>query len=74
MSWAKLSDTICFDPRVLDAGDEAFGFWTRAYSYCAAHLTDGHVPRSAAMHLAGARRRLDALARTGAAVGGAPER
>ncbi|MGL4809985.1 MAG: hypothetical protein ACRC4O_14665 [Giesbergeria sp.] len=44
MSWVRLDDQIAMHPKVLAAGDAAFGGWVRLLAYCAAYLTDGAVP------------------------------
>lgn len=45
--WAKLPCDMIADPRVLQAGVEAFGLWARGIAYAKQQLTDGLVPRSA---------------------------
>lgn len=49
MSWFKIDDGFHCHPKVLEAGNEAIGFWTRCGSYCAQHLTEGRVPRTIAL-------------------------
>jgi len=44
MTWAKLDDQVHSHPKTMAAGDEAFGLWCRALSWCANHLTDGRLP------------------------------
>lgn len=46
MAWFKVDDHLAFHPKVVAAGNAAMGLWTRAGSYCAAHLTDGCLPRA----------------------------
>jgi hypothetical protein len=52
--WAKLDDNFHSHAKTLAAGLEANGFYCRALSYCANHMTDGFVPDSfVALHLRG---------------------
>lgn len=44
MAWVKLDDRFWSNPKVVTAGNDAAGAYARLLSYCAAHLTDGHVP------------------------------
>lgn len=44
MAWLRIDDRFHSNPKVLDAGNEAAGLYARALSFCAANLTDGHVP------------------------------
>jgi hypothetical protein len=44
MAWGKVDDNFAFHPKVLQAGNEAIGLWTRAMSYSCQQLTDGFVP------------------------------
>lgn len=41
----EVDDQACFNAKVLRAGNEAFGAWCRAGSWCMANLTDGRVTR-----------------------------
>lgn len=43
MSFARFDDKLAFHPKVLAAGDEAFGLWVRLVTYCCAHHTDGFL-------------------------------
>lgn len=43
MSWVALDDKFHSNPKIIDAGNAAIGFYARALSYCADHLTDGYV-------------------------------
>ena len=44
MSWAKLDDGYCDNPKMLAVGLLGTGLHARAISYCARHETDGKVP------------------------------
>lgn len=44
MTWFKVDDQIAFHRKTVSAGNSAMGLWVRAGSWCAMHLTDGHVP------------------------------
>lgn len=52
--WARLDDDFCDHPKVVAVGNAAAGLFARLVSYCARHLTDGHVPEAIAMMYAGA--------------------
>jgi hypothetical protein len=43
MPWLKIDEQFYDNPKVVAAGNEAVGMYVRALSYCAHHLTDGHV-------------------------------
>lgn len=45
--WTKLTDDVHDHPKVVIAGNAAFGVWVRALSYCSRHLTDGVLPAPA---------------------------
>lgn len=51
--WFKQDDTLCFDPRVVAAGNAAFGLWARAASWCGQQLTDGCIPAAMLLALGG---------------------
>jgi hypothetical protein len=57
MPWFKVDDGLTFHPKVAEMGrtseqrNEAIGAWVRMGAYCAAHLTDGVVPRLVALSL-----------------------
>jgi hypothetical protein len=53
MSWAKLDDDFYAHPKVTAVGNAGAGLFARLMSYCARHLTDGHVPESVMAMLAG---------------------
>lgn len=42
--WFKVDDQLAFHRKTVAAGNAAMGLWVRAGSWCAMHLTDGHVP------------------------------
>lgn len=44
MTWFRLDDGGTFHPKVLSAGNEAWGALCRAGQWCAKHLTDGKIP------------------------------
>ncbi len=46
MPHAALDLKFHSDPKVLNAGLAATGLYSMSLSYCADHLTDGHVPRA----------------------------
>lgn len=48
----EIDDQACFNTKVLRAGNEAFGAWCRAGSWCMANLTDGRVTRDVARLIA----------------------
>ncbi len=52
MSWFRLDDQGAFHSKVLAAGNEAYGAWCRAGQWCAAHGTDGQIPRHVAAQIA----------------------
>lgn len=47
MTWIKLEDTFPDDPKVIGLPDSAFRMYVWGLCYCARHLTDGTIPRSA---------------------------
>lgn len=46
MPWVYLDDHIDEHPKVLAAGDAAFGLWVRMLAYCRRKLTAGRVPKT----------------------------
>lgn len=52
MSWFKLDDQGHDHPKVLKAGNEAFGAWCRAGQWSSKHLTEGIIPREVALTIA----------------------
>lgn len=51
MPWAKLDDSFWSNPKVDAAPLPVVGAFARSLSYCAQHLTDGHVPQTAALYM-----------------------
>jgi hypothetical protein len=49
MSWFKIDDQSAFHPKVMAAGNEAWGAFCRMGAYSSAHLTEGFIPVSIAM-------------------------
>jgi hypothetical protein len=47
MTWFKIDDALHSHPKWLAASPAARALWVTAGSWCAAHLTDGHIPRHA---------------------------
>jgi hypothetical protein len=45
VTWFKVDDSFHSHPKILKAGNAAVGLWVRCGSYCAEHLTDGHVSK-----------------------------
>lgn len=64
MTWVKLDDGFCTNPKVIALSDRAFRAYVAAICYCAANLTDGVIP-NAARHLIGKAPALDELVRVG---------
>ncbi len=60
MPWFKVDDQTTFHPKVMRAGNAAFGAWVRLGAYCNAQLTDGFIPASVARMIA-SRRELETL-------------
>ena len=61
MAWIKIENEIVMHPKILQAGNEACGAWVRMIAYCNAKLTDGRVPASVALEIAGSKRVLKRL-------------
>lgn len=51
MPWFKVDDMLSMHPKAACAGNSAMGLWVRAGSWCAQHLTNGHLPAHAARAL-----------------------
>lgn len=51
MSWYRVDDQATFHPKIVRAGNEAFGAITRFGTYCSAYLTDGFVPEAIALSI-----------------------
>lgn len=52
MAWFKVDDQSAFHPKVVRAGNAAFGAWVRLGAYCNAQLTDGFIPEQVALLVA----------------------
>lgn len=61
MAWIKIENEIVMHPKILAAGNEACGAWIRMIAWCNAKLTDGRVPASVALEIAGSKRVLKRL-------------
>ena len=44
MPWFRMDDKFHSHPKVIAAGNEAVGLFTRCGTYAAEHLTDGFIP------------------------------
>jgi hypothetical protein len=44
--WAKIDDSFCDHPKIVEIGNEGAGLLVRLLAYCARHLTDGDLPES----------------------------
>lgn len=51
MAWARIDDSAYTHPKLLDLDPAAVGLWAMGLSYCADHLTDGHIPRAQVVRL-----------------------
>ncbi|EFC79172.1 hypothetical protein [Parafrankia sp. EUN1f] len=49
MPWFRISDDAADHPKVVAAGNEAFGLWARLGAYAAKYLTNGFVPAAVAL-------------------------
>lgn len=63
MPWFKVDDSFHSHPKVIAAGNEAVGLFSRCGSYAAQHLTDGFIPEEVAL-LYGSRELAEVLVRT----------
>jgi hypothetical protein len=63
--WFKVDDQFHSHPKILKAGNTAIGLWIRLGSWCAAHLTDGKVPKQVLELFAGSEHEVDALVDAG---------
>jgi hypothetical protein len=52
MVWFLVDDNVTFHKKVMDAGNAAFGAWTRAGAWSAANLTNGYIPCQIACRIA----------------------
>jgi hypothetical protein len=64
MSWFFVDDQAAFHPKVVRAGNSAFGAWVRFGAYCNAQLTDGFVPDGVASLIA-SRKEIDGMIAAG---------
>jgi hypothetical protein len=53
VSWFNIDDRMWHHPKFIDLSPHAGWLWTRAGSWCASHLTDGHIPTNAVRMLGG---------------------
>lgn len=65
MTWFKVDDKLCINPKWLAVPSRARGLWVTAGSWCALNQTDGKVPRHAIATLGGNKRDADALVAAG---------
>ena len=65
MAWIKIENEVMLHPKVVEAGNEAFGAWVRMVAWCNSELTDGAVPHAIAMQMAGSKRVLKRLVGVG---------
>src|SRR5215472_1359426 len=63
MPWFRLDDKFHSHPKVIAAGNEAIGLFTRCGTYAAEHLTDGFIPEHVVL-LYGSPALADTLVRT----------
>jgi len=61
VAWIKIENEIVMHPKILAAGNEACGAWVRLIAWCNTKLTDGRVPASVALEIAGSKRVLKRL-------------
>lgn len=61
MTWTKLDDRYWMHPKIVGAGNEAVGIFSRLLSYCGCYETDGKIPLEVALSVAGSKARLDKL-------------
>lgn len=65
MSWVRIDDGFWMHPKVVRAGNETAGVFTRCLSYCGAYLTDGLIPEPVALSIAGSKRTLEVAVESG---------
>lgn len=65
MPWFFIDDHLAMHPKAVSAGNAAMGLWVRAGSWCAAHLTDGSLPRAMVKPLGGRTRDANRLVEVG---------
>lgn len=64
MPYFPVDDDVAFHPKILAAGNEAVGMWTRAGALCKKHTTGGHVSVDTARAL-GSKKLADRLVAVG---------
>ena len=64
MTWFRVDDTFYSHPKVIAAGNAATGLWIRGGTWCAQHLTDGHITTESARSL-GTRKEINRLVEVG---------
>ena len=64
MAWFKVDDQAAFNPKVMKAGNAAFGAWVRMGAYCNAQRTDGFIPEDTA-ELIATKKEIDAAITAG---------
>jgi len=50
--WFHVDDDAADHPKIVAAGNAAFGAWVRMGAWAAKHLTEGFIPREMAHHYA----------------------
>lgn len=65
MTWTKLDDRYWMHPKIVMAGNEGAGIFSRLLSYCGCYETDGKVPAQVALSIAGKPRALDHVVTVG---------
>ncbi len=61
MSWFRIDDGVAFHRKVIKAGNEAFGAWTRMGAHSSSQLTDGLIDAGTALLIAGRRSVIEKL-------------
>lgn len=64
MPWFNVDDGFALHRKARAAGNAALGLWVRAGSYCAQHLTDGHIDADI-VDMLGTRKQADRLVKAG---------
>ncbi len=59
MAWARLDDQFAFHRKVVKAGNEVAGIFSRSICWSSANDTDGFIPDEIALLIAGKRRQTD---------------
>ncbi len=65
MTWFKVDDTFAIHPKVVQAGNDAIGLWTRAGAWSSQQLTGGKVPAYMVPVLGGSESQVRSLVRVG---------